>query len=225
VDTLSFSTAVATALHHGVVIYPSLPGDSSRVAAEVGADVAVRRADVPERGCFSLSPATYGTAVSGTRVVLASPNGAACCLMGSSSPCVVAASLVNARAAASFVGRYLSETGLSATILACGERWLTTSPGEEIRFAIEDYLGAGAILSYLDLDKSAEALVCEGGFRATSDRLEATLLNCGSGKELAEKGYMEDVLHAARINRYDVVPILESGRFIDGRWSPRPQRG
>src|SRR4051812_37246129 len=57
VDTLSFSTAVATALHAGVVVYPCLPADAERLASQVGAEAAVRRQDVPSKGRFSLSPA------------------------------------------------------------------------------------------------------------------------------------------------------------------------
>jgi 2-phosphosulfolactate phosphatase len=157
VDTLTFSTAVATALHHGVLIYPCLPEDKERRAQEIGATIAVQRTDVPQRGRFSLSPETYFTAGSGTKVILDSPNGAACCLLGSAAPYVLVGSLVNARAVATFVGDCLSDTNLPVTLLSCGERWLTPSSGEELRFAVEHHLGAGAILSCLDFDKSPEA--------------------------------------------------------------------
>ena len=43
VDTLTFSTAVAAALHRGVAVYPCRPGDQERLAEEVGAEAAVRR--------------------------------------------------------------------------------------------------------------------------------------------------------------------------------------
>jgi 2-phosphosulfolactate phosphatase len=222
VDTLTFSTAVATALHHGVLVYPCLPEDKERLAKEVGGTIAVKRIDVPQRGRFSLSPETYFNAGSGTKVVLDSPNGAPCCLLSPAAPCVVVGSLVNAIAVASFVGRYLSDTNLSVTVLSCGERWLTRSYGEELRFAIEDYLGAGAILSFLDFEKSPEAHVCEASFRSVRDRLPATLLQCGSGRELSVKGFEGDVLHASRLNLYDEVPVLELGRFIN-RQSPSSQ--
>lgn len=225
VDTLTFSTAAATALHHGVLIYPCLPEDKERLAKEVGATIAVKRTDVPQRGRFSLSPETYFTAGLGTKVILDSPNGAACCLLGRAVPCILVGCVVNAIAVASFVGRCLSDTNLSVTFLCCGERWLTPSSGEEIRFAVEDYVGAGAILSFLDFDKSPEAQVCEAGFRSVRDRLPATLLQCGSGRELCAKGFEGDVRHASCLNLYDDVPALELGRFINMQRGTRVQSG
>ena len=79
VDTLSFSTAVATAVHHGGLVYPCLEGkDPFKLAKRIGGEAAVGRADVPKRGRFSLSPLTYAGRESGTRIVLSSPNGATC---------------------------------------------------------------------------------------------------------------------------------------------------
>jgi 2-phosphosulfolactate phosphatase len=220
VDTLSFSTAVATALHHGVVVYPCRPSEGERLAREVGAEEAVRRQDVPQKGHFSLSPATFVSAVPGARVVLASPNGAACCVLARASPCVIVGSFVNARAVACFVSARLAEGVRGVTFLACGERWLTPVEGEDLRFAVEDWLGAGAILAHLDRDKSPEARVCEAAFRGVRDRLEEVLLNCGSGVELCANGYPEDVRHAARLDLYGVVPVLDEGRFVNAAAGP-----
>src|SRR5262245_61510127 len=123
VDTLTFSTAVASALHCGAVVFPCLPSDEERVAKEVGAEAAVKRQDVPRRGRFSLSPETLLAAGPGARVALGSPNGAACCLLGRDAPAVVVASLVNARAVARFVSSRLAKGNQAVTLLACGERW------------------------------------------------------------------------------------------------------
>ncbi len=216
IDTLTFSTTVATALHHGVTVYPCLLGDEERLVKEVGAEAAVRRKDVPLKGRFSLSPGTFLGSEPGARVVLGSPNGAACCLSAQASPCVVVGSLVNSQAVARFLSARLATGDQSVTVLACGERWLTSVESEDLRFAVEDWLGAGAILSHLDLNKSPEAQVCETAFRGVQDRLEDVLLNCGSGVELREKGFTADVLHAARLDLYAVVPVLTEGRFVNG---------
>jgi 2-phosphosulfolactate phosphatase len=215
VDTLSFSTAVATALSRGITVFPCRPGDKERLAEEVGAEAAVRRQDVPDKGRFSLSPATFLAAEPDAKVVLDSPNGAACCLIGRAAPCVVVGSFVNAQAVARFVSERLAEGGRAVTVLACGERWLTPVEGEDLRFAVEDWLAAGAILSHLGFEKSPEAQVCEAAFRGVRDRLEEVLLNCGSGVELREKGYDADVLHAARMELYGTVPLLAGGRFVN----------
>src|SRR5690349_24233693 len=64
VDTLSFSTAVITAVHAGGFIYPCSPEeDAAALARQIGAEVAVHRYQVPQAG---------------TRIVLVSPNGATC---------------------------------------------------------------------------------------------------------------------------------------------------
>jgi 2-phosphosulfolactate phosphatase len=220
VDTLTFSTAAATALHRGVTIYPCLPGEKERLAREVGAEAAVPRQDVPRAGRFSLSPATFLASQPGAKVVLDSPNGAACCVLAQAAPCVVVGSLVNAQAVARFVAARLATGGCAVTVLACGERWLTPVEGEDLRFAVEDWLGAGAILSYLDLDKSPEARVCEAAYRGVRDLLEETLLGCGSGVELCEKGYEEDVLHSARLDLYGTVPLLAGGRLVHAGAGP-----
>jgi 2-phosphosulfolactate phosphatase len=223
VDSLSFSTAVATALHCGVIVYPCLPGDKERLAREVGAELAVRRQDVPEKGRFSLSPATFLSSEPGARVVLDSPNGAACCVAARTGPCVVVGSLVNARAVAHVVSARLAGGNQAVTVLACGERWLTPVEGEDLRFAIEDWLGAGAILSHLDHDKSPEAQACEATFRGLRHQLEEVLLNCGSGVELCDRGYKADVLHAARMDLYDTVPLLAAGRFMNAAGQGHPE--
>jgi 2-phosphosulfolactate phosphatase len=118
------------------------------------------------------------------------------------------------------VAARLAAGGRAVTVLACGERWLTPVEGEELRFAVEDWLGAGAILSYLDLDKSPEARVCEAAYRGVRDRFEETLLGCGSGIELCEKGCEEDVRHSARLDLYGTVPLLAGGRLVHADAGP-----
>jgi 2-phosphosulfolactate phosphatase len=118
---------------------------------------------------------------------------------------------VNATAVAGAVAQILAETDLSVTVLACGERWREPNEDGELRFAIEDYLGAGAILSGLSssLSRSPEALVCEHAFRASRDKLAAIIDESGSGRELRVAGYPQDVEHCARLDAYDAVPIMD----------------
>ncbi|HZT43397.1 MAG TPA: 2-phosphosulfolactate phosphatase [Chthonomonadaceae bacterium] len=209
VDTLSFSTAVATAINQAGYIYPCGPeADAAALAARIGGVAAVGRRDVPAQGRFSLSPLTYLDMEPGTRVVLASPNGGLCSRYGRSAPYLFVGALVNAQAVARAVSRVLSSSGLCVTVLACGERWQTPSEDGALRPAVEDYLGAGAILSCLDLSPSPEARVCAGAFRQAEPDLEEILWECGSGRELRKKGFEEDVRHAARLNLYDSVPVM-----------------
>ncbi|NQU05578.1 MAG: 2-phosphosulfolactate phosphatase, partial [Calditrichaeota bacterium] len=87
VDTLSFSTAVLTAVHNGGIIYPALDQDDLlEIAERIEAVKAVSRNDVPSEGLFSLSPETYQELEADTTVILASPNGASCCRAAKSAP-------------------------------------------------------------------------------------------------------------------------------------------
>lgn len=216
VDTLSFSTAVVTAVQGGGLIYPCpLEEDLTAFAQRTGAEVAVHRRAVPEKGRFSLSPLTYQDIKVGTKVVLASPNGATCARYAQQVPYLFVGALVNAEAVASAVSSVLDAQShnLGVTIIACGERWKTPSEDGVLRMAVEDYLAAGAILSYLPQEKSAEARVCAGAFLQARDNLEALLWECESGQELREMGFAGDVLHAARLNLYNCVPIMRNERL------------
>jgi 2-phosphosulfolactate phosphatase len=211
VDVLSFSTAAVTGVQHGGIVIPcAWSDDPAALAAQVGAEAAVSRGEVPGRGRFSLSPPTFNEIAPGTRVVLASPNGATCSRYGRDVPRLLVGALVNARAVAEAVGQILASNDLSVTVLACGERWKQPNEDGELRFAIEDYLGAGAILSGLpkSLSRSPEAQICQGAFLAARDDLAAIVWESGSGRELREVGYPQDVEHAARLDVYDAVPAM-----------------
>jgi 2-phosphosulfolactate phosphatase len=211
VDTLSFSSAVVTAVQQGGLIYPCAASeDAAALAHRVGGELAVARRDVPAKGRFSLSPLTFLDMEPDTRVVLASPNGATCSRYARETPYLFVGALLNAEAVATAVAHILAATDLSVTVVACGERWQTPSEDGELRVALEDYLGAGAILAYLEAAwQSPEARVCAGAFVQARPDLSALLWECGSGRELREKGYAEDVRHAAQLNRYDIVPVMQ----------------
>jgi 2-phosphosulfolactate phosphatase len=119
VDVLSFSTAVATAVENGAIVYPcGKEEDAGSLARQWGAAVAVRREEVPDKGRYSLSPETFLSATEGERIVLQSPNGAACSRYGSRVPFLLIGALVNAATVASAVAQAVSTTGASVTVLA-----------------------------------------------------------------------------------------------------------
>ena len=49
--------------------------------------------------------------------------------------------------------------------------------------------------------------------KAARPRIADLLRDCGSGRELWERGYAGDVRHAARLDAFDAVPAL-SGRAL-----------
>lgn len=83
-----------------------------------------------------------------------------------------------------------------------------------MRPGIEDYLGAGLILSKLQGSKSPEAQVCIGAYKQSETIFRELIWDCGSGRELRERGYEQDVKYCFQIDVSDVVPILHENRFI-----------
>lgn len=65
------------------------------------------------------------------------------------------------------------------------------------------------------LSRSPEAQAAEEVFLTSVPRLEETLLRCGSGQELTDRGYRSDVLHAAQWNRYTIVPHLRENLRLE----------
>ncbi|MBS1913289.1 MAG: 2-phosphosulfolactate phosphatase [Bacteroidetes bacterium] len=217
VDVLSFSTAVATGVHHGAAIHPCADGESAgELASMLRAEPAVHRADVPERGRFSLSPLSWLGALEGVRAVLASPNGATCSRYAASVPALFVGGLVNAGAVARAATDAANGHG-TITVLACGERWPAAGEDGTLRFAIEDYLAAGAIIAAIDCSRSPEAETCAAAFGATRNDLPRIIRECGSGRELAARGFGADVEHASRLNLYNTAAVMRDGWIVAQR--------
>jgi 2-phosphosulfolactate phosphatase len=146
VDVLSFSTAVEIAVSRGAEVMPVRwsASEAAATAARTGSLLAVPRAEMGPAAPYSLSPVSLLALPPMSRLVLPSPNGAACAVAAAEmgARCVIAGSLRNASAVASIARLH----GDVIAVVAAGERW---SDGT-LRPALEDQLGAGAILSALD---------------------------------------------------------------------------
>lgn len=206
VDVLSFSTAVAVAVAAGVTVYPLRATNASAYATRVAERLGARLAQARGEG-LSLSPPSLAALPAGERVVLPSPNGGALCLdAAATGATVVAGCLRNAAA----VGAWLGRKEQRVVVVAAGEEWRDGTP----RVATEDLLGAGALLSSLPSEAlSAEARVAVEAFRGSRPELAAILRGCTSGRELAARGYPEDVEWAADLDASPVVPVLVDGAF------------
>lgn len=216
VDVLSFSSTVVSAAAAGAEIFPFPPDQDGRKYAEsVGADYIFGRAEAAKLGKPTLSPVSFSEEHAGKKYVLISQNGTYCTWIGSKAPAVLAGSLLNASAVAAAANTLRRQLDAGITIIPCGEKWADAGEREDsLRPAVEDYLGAGAILSYLDGEKSPEAAVCEGAFRAAQPKLAEYLWECGSGRELRARGFEQDAVHCSRLNIMDTVPILKENRFV-----------
>lgn len=207
VDVLSFSTAVDVAVARGASVIPFLLGDRAEAqvaAAAAGAVLAEPRQ--PADTGYSLSPLSLAGIPPGTRLVLPSPNGSRLPLAGGPVP-VFTGCLRNAKAVAAAV-RAVSGEG-AVGVAPAGELWSDGS----LRPAVEDLLGAGAILDALDLPLSAEARVARAAFRAVAADLALILRESVSGQELIDRGFDEDVEFAAALNVSTTAPFLRDGAY------------
>ncbi|WP_336630676.1 MULTISPECIES: 2-phosphosulfolactate phosphatase [unclassified Microbacterium] len=133
-------------------------------------------------------------------------------------PVVLLGALVNARAVAEEVLSAQRARGLrtSVAVVAAGEL-SGREPGAPLRFAVEDLLGAGAIIDALgsvglDHTSPEAAAACEA-FRGLRGATRHLLAAAGSGQELLERDGRDEVLAAAEVDALGVVPVLRGGVF------------
>jgi 2-phosphosulfolactate phosphatase len=210
VDVLSFTTCVDVAVSRGARIFPYRYRDASAAAFAKSVDALL----AGERGATpSLSPASLMELAPDTRVVLPSPNGSTCTVVAAESDAeVVAGSLRNAFAVADYL-QSRHPTGV-ITVIGAGEHW----PNGSLRPAIEDLIGAGAILSRWDgAALSPEAAVAVSAFQSAGEHLKETLKASQSGQELTAKGFFGDVMLAGELSVSSWVPVFHDGVYVGVR--------
>jgi 2-phosphosulfolactate phosphatase len=203
VDVLSFCTCVEIATTRGAAIlpYPAQDDSAERLALQEGAELARARG----RGGYSLSPASYLTVATGTRIVLPSPNGASLSLATGRTP-TLAGCLRNAAA----VARAANQLGRCVAVIPAGEHW----PDGSLRPALEDLLGAGAIVDHLTGSLSPEAQAAADLYRASVRDFESRIQRCNSGRELIDRGFERDVMLACEFDVSAGVPILVGNVYV-----------
>lgn len=215
VDVLSFSTAVDAAIGSGATVIPYRWRDESaaELAESRGAFLAVSRRRAGATHPYSLSPASLQALPGGSTIVLPSPNGATLSAIAAELDATVFAGCLRN---ASSIAAACRKIGGPALVIAAGERWGDLATGA-LRPALEDLLGAGAILSALGAARpSPEAMAAIAAFRESRDALQERLFTCASGRELIEADYSRDVEIAAEYDVSAAAPCLHDGVFIDG---------
>ena len=140
---------------------------------------------------------------------------------------VLVGGLRNASAVADAVVRLQDERQQRTfvTVIAAGER----ATDGALRFAVEDQLGAGAVIAALTdrgIDHSSpEAAAADAAFRGLRNAVRHLLSGSGSGRELAAGDPVAEQLTASGITPVTVreaavnddstvVPVLQGGSFI-----------
>jgi 2-phosphosulfolactate phosphatase len=201
VDIFSFSTCVEIATSRGAIVYP-YRGQydlAQEFANSLGAYLAGDNA-----WGYSLSPSTLVDIPGGTRLVLPSPNGSLLSL-STGTAVTLAGCLRNAGAVAHAARSY----GKRIAVIPAGERWRDGS----LRPALEDWIGAGAILQHLQGDLSPESQAAVASFEAARPHLLHQLEHCSSGKEKQSRGEAKDISLAGALDISENVPALRSGAY------------
>jgi 2-phosphosulfolactate phosphatase len=141
------------------------------------------------------------------KLVLPSPNGSTLSLLTGDKP-TFAGCIRNAEAVAEAAGR----AGRRILVVPAGERW----PDGSLRFAVEDLIGAGAIIAGLKGRLSPEARIAVSAYEAARGQLLAVLEQCGSGREMIERAFGDDVRLASMLNSSEVAPVLVDGAYQRG---------
>jgi len=168
VDVLSFSTCVDAAVSNGAFILPFPHKDerAAEYAKENNAQLASLKRSKSE---YSLSPSSLISIKPGTRLVLPSPNGSE--LSFASDKITFTACLRNCRA----VAEYVNTLGKNVGVISAGER----RKDDALRLAMEDYIGAGAVISFLNgklSDIAEDAGLSYKGFQ--KNLFESNLKKC-----------------------------------------------
>ncbi len=203
VDIMSFSTCVSIATARGALVFPYGMRDESSLefARSVNAELAGSRG----LSKYSLSPRSLLNIPAGTRLVLPSPNGSRLTLSTGHTP-TFSACLRNSRAVAQAAKR----RGQRIALIPAGERW---KEDDSLRPAIEDLIGAGAVIRHLTGSLSPEAQLALDAFHSASPDPLSRLKKCSSGRELTAMGFAEDISLITEVDVDNCAPILENGAF------------
>ena len=206
VDVLSFTTCVDVAVSRGATVYPYHFKDDRAKDYASAKDALLAGSRTDPESKYSLSPVSLLEIPPGARIVLPSPNGSTLTLATGHTP-TLAGCLRNCRA----VAQCARQLGENIAVIPCGERWEDHS----LRPAIEDLIGAGAIIHFLDGEKSPEAQVAQTAFEQTSDDLDRVIFASSSGKELSTRGFAKDVEHAVQLDVSQSAPLLQNEAYTD----------
>jgi 2-phosphosulfolactate phosphatase len=182
-----------------------------------GARVALRAPSAQTTGLKR--PSELKSVQAGTELAFTSPNGGRLCERAAQRTKVMAGCLRNAAAVADRAID-LADRG-PIGVIAAGEQWgvnmYDRGTSGPIRVALEDYVGAGAVVSALLAEgyspASPEAAFAATSYRTAEPYLAELLGGCGSGLELGEKGLSEDIALAGQVNVSKATPTLVNGVF------------
>jgi 2-phosphosulfolactate phosphatase len=213
VDVLRATTTIAIALANGAegAIPVAEPGDAIALGNRLGRDRVLlcgeRNAVRIEGFDLDNSPASFTPQmVAGKTLIITTTNGTRALKGVSGAASVRAAGLVNRTA----VADALAHEGGDVVIVCAGDYG---------KFALEDAIGAGAIVDTLltlvsDVELRDGARAATLLYRSVANRLSDAVASADHAQVLATKGFARDVTRCAAVDTVDVVPILRDGILV-----------
>lgn len=196
VDVLRASTTITTALNNfNKIIAVKDKNNAIELAKEYNAVLAGEREGATIAGFDTGNSPVEIKNFSGDTLVLTTSNGTRI-LEGMKAKSLIG-SFVNAKAVA-----------LKASEIADNHIEIVMA-GVRGKFAIEDFLGAGEIISYLknyELDEMARAAYMAS---RDSEMVKKAIMNSNSALGLQKLGFSEDITFSIKKNIYDIIPIYE----------------
>ena len=216
IDVLRATTTIATALANGAAgVVPVLdPEDALAVARRLGRErvLLCGERDATLIAGFDLdnSPAAYAReTVQGRTLVFTTTNGTRAIRAATAPASLRTAALINRRAVAETLAALDGEV-----VILCA--------GVQGRFALEDAIGAGALVDgiaarapHVELDDGARAAALL--FRSVAMRLQDAIASADHALALAAKGLSGDLAGCAELDALDVVPTLREGVLVAAR--------
>ncbi len=211
-DVLFATSSIATALAHGATeVVPTLDGEAARAEAArrpPGSFVLageLNAATLP--GFAHPTPlALVAQGLAGRSLIYSTTNGTVAVRKAAGAGRVYAASLLNGRAVVDHLVRH-----------AAGETVLLVCAGSADAFNLEDFYGAGYLVSLLAGAGPAAPDLTDAAQAALLLHERADALDCLSrsrvGRMMLERGLEREVAYAARKSPLDVVPVLRDGRL------------
>ena len=212
-DVLFATSSIVTALAHGArEVLPMLDGAAALAEAKLrppGSCVLAGELDAATLPGFAdpMPLALLRQELAGKTLVYSTTNGTVALAKAKEAARVYAAALLNGEAVAEAISRAARD---ETVLLVCA--------GSAGRFNLEDFYGAGYLVSLL---------AARGGHELSDSALAARMLHDGRdafaclaesrvGRLMRSRGLEDEVRFAAQRSRFAVVPRLEGGRVCDG---------
>ncbi|MGM0472025.1 MAG: 2-phosphosulfolactate phosphatase [Bacillota bacterium] len=210
IDTLRATSTIITALANGAkeVMPVASIAQAREYNQSTGNTITAGERDGVQISDLEVgnSPVQFANLVlEGQRVILTTTNGTKLLLRLSVAKKVIVAALNNLAA----VAREVSSA--SKLVICCA--------GTNGKFALEDFLAAGGIISQLNqlevnLELSDLSLVAYQNYLLNQERLCQVLLRSESGQRLINLGKKEDVNYAAKDNIFAIAPYYRDGQVV-----------